>query len=73
MGLVVNARSGDAQTQLACGAAAGAVAFLFLNPNPAGTAFRLELVLVPAAAWGLALVPTALLGRRELARAPRPG
>ena len=48
--VAAQARAKDDFVRLTVGAALGGVVFLFLIVNPPGTAFRLELVLLPAAA-----------------------
>lgn len=51
--VLANAGATDDFARLAVGAAIGGILFLFLIVNPPGTAFRLELVLLPAAAAGI--------------------
>jgi hypothetical protein len=52
--LLWRARTKDAYTQLVCAAAVGGVAVLLMTPNPTGTGFRLELVLLPPVTCGIA-------------------
>jgi len=75
LAVVAAMRTKDDYLQLACAAAAGGVVFLLLNPNPDGTDFRLELVLLPAAAIGAAstLHDVSKFSRVELRGNPRIG
>lgn len=54
--VALRSRTRDAYLELSCGALIGSAAFLLIVLNPLGTAFRLELVALPAAAVGVASV-----------------
>jgi hypothetical protein len=63
-GLAATIGRADRYRTLLQGCALGGLAFLLANPNPGGSDFRLELVLLPAAAVGLAVALEGVLARR---------
>jgi hypothetical protein len=60
--VLAHGRATDDFARLAVGAAIGGIVFLLLIVNPPGTAFRLELVLLPAAASGIGYGAAAAFG-----------
>lgn len=70
--VLAHGRVPDDFARLAVGAAIGGIVFLLLIVNPPGTAFRLELVLLPAAAAGIAYGAATASGHLQaLRRTPR--
>jgi hypothetical protein len=63
--LLWRARTSDAYAQLMCAVVVGGIAFLLVNPNATGTAFRYELVLLPPAACGVAYLLAAAAARLQ--------